>query len=646
MLTTRSDLTALYEHKNLSQYYACPNRDTAYNSLLTAINTHNDGHIVLTGDTGVGKTFLLRQFMREANASNFQAIYCPTGLIDFDQLVTFLLGELQINATAPGRHNQLLALKQHIQECAENNSRLVLIIDDAHKLNETLVQQLQNLIQPQSGAFRLIFSGQAALLDRIESWRSRYPLLANILLVHLSCLTSAATKKVINSWVLSIDELEFTADAIEQIAVHSKGRPALINKLCKHTIELALNTGTTAISAATVDMALADLRSDPKDSEELDHFQVIAMNPALLAKTDEQPEPDVPIPDQAVPRTNAFFNVIPSGAMVMLLLALLIPAALAGHWFYLQDEDDEAAVMASLNTELKVSASKQAVSVDNQEPVLSNTSNTAPVQAPEIIKSADLALPTQQAKITQSAIPTPKASEPATKLDEDLLFWGQIKDSNIAQPYTDYLVAFPNGEFAQIAKLRQQRFAKQQQAEIDRLLAKAQAALDKKLLTTPADNNVVKWTEAVLELDPNHATAQMMLQQAIDTYINWSTDKLEQRRLSSAATYLARAETLQQYASNEQASAIEVLSKQVATVQRRAASKSKRVASKSKSSRTSKSRQYRLVNYNRRNDDSVMGWLHQLDRQMQAVGRQIDRKMGTHNRNTVRQRDLRGFSSR
>lgn len=316
MLTSRIGTLSL---KHPLQHYACPNRDAAYTSLLTSIRAQSSNHIVLTGDSGVGKTYLLHRLVQETKSSTLKAIYCTAGTIDVSQLY-----ELQVSLAGSKRHHQLTAIRHYIQECSVNNIALVVIIDDAHQLDEAVVQQLLGLLQSQTAVFRLVLCGQTTLLDRINSWRSQYSLLANMFLVHLSCLTPAGTQKAINYWASVTDELEFTADAIERIELYSKGRPALINMICRQAMKLALAKGAATVCTTTVDFALAELESENKiASAVLNRLHTMEFNTAQML-AEKAPSAKTQIPA----KYPGFFKPRQTATVAMLVLALSVPVAL------------------------------------------------------------------------------------------------------------------------------------------------------------------------------------------------------------------------------------------------------------------------------------------------------------------------------
>ncbi len=84
------------------------------------------------------------------------------------------------------------------------------------------------------------------------------------------------------------------------------------------------------------------------------------------------------------------------------------------------------------------------------------------------------------------------------------------------------------------------------------LLARARDALANNRLTTPEDDNAVKWSRAVLELEPANAEARGMLQDTLGRYLDWAERELDRGQRYRAMDFLQRAAPLHEYASAAQ----------------------------------------------------------------------------------------------
>ena len=625
---------------DLQNYFACTTHETAYRSLLDGIHMH-EGCAVLSGAAGAGKTMLLRKLVREASSSALNLVYCPTGTLDFDQLLAFVCDELGLNMQAPDRSDSLAVFKQYLIACYDADTVFVMIVDDAHMLREEVIDQL--LALSRSGTvrrgLRLVFCGSPVLLDRLGGWRIRYPALASTFLVHLPRMSEAETTAFITCR-LKADALSlpFSGPAVESIVHHADGLPGSVDALCERVLALADRRGDIAISDETVSQAAAELAKIAEPAE-LKQPAPVPTSPA------EAPAAAAFNPDQTHIRfreTGRIVSLPPT--TLVLLIALLAPVA-AGGWFYWYSDEDISDVSAEAPgspaapvASLSVASIADTVADPEQATVTMTAGPAKSEMVQQTARSQQLEqVPEQVAEQIDIAF-----TEPADEAgpEADLQFWGRIKDSQDPTLYQDYLNAFPQGQFTKLAEFRLNRSTEPPTDELDAIIAKAQVALENDALTTPAENSAVKWAEAALQLDPENEAAHDVLRTVIDTYLEWSLQNFKRQRFGSASTYLQRVQSLEDYASAEQLAAIEVLDKQVSSEQDRAARLQAKRATRLQAKRARSTG-------NSRNRSFVTGaeaWFNQLDRDFQNLGQKIRREASTFGQHTAVSRE-QGYNS-
>jgi hypothetical protein len=209
--------------------------------------------------------------------------------------------------------------------------------------------------------------------------------------------------------------------------------------------------------------------------------------------------------------------------------------------------------------------------------------------APELAMPLSTPQPAQQSPISVD----PKQVE--------LTYWESIKNSNSVGDYKAYLDAYPDGVFAALAKVRVRRFdgqkastriarvepqtpvmpsSYQSQSASDvkkaississafsepeervatsasnadhRLVRKAQKAFRNNQLTSPPEDNAVKWSRHMLALDPNNVEAQDIMHKVIERYLNWTERDLARGNLAKAKEHIGEAWSLRSFAANEQ----------------------------------------------------------------------------------------------
>ena len=597
---------------DLKNYFSCTTHETAYRSLLDGIHMH-EGCVVLSGDAGAGKTSLLRKLVREASSSALELVHCPTGALDFDQLLAFVCDEIGLNLQAPDRSDSLAVFKQYLSVCYDANSVLVLIVDDAHMLREEVIDQLLALTR--SGTvrrgLRLVLCGAPALLDRLGAWRVRYPVMASAFLVHLPRLTEAETAALVKHRLeAGALDLAVSEPAVECIIHHAHGLPGGVDTLCERALALARQRGDLVISDETVSQAAAELDRKVQPTV-FTQPKLVPAPPAqkldtAVSKAEHATPVQAPVRDpKAAPVDSSWQRAIP---LSIVLLAPLIVGGwpvIVSNWSYFYGDKEPGVVSGVESPDPPAAPVASYRTVNKTEPVA-------------VLVASDIAL------LEESV------TEPA--LDADLQFWQRIKDSQDGAFYQDYLNAFPQGKFAKLADLRLQRLVEPQAEELNAIIAKARDAVEKKALTTPVDDNAVKWAETALQLDPQNEAAHQVLHTVIETYLAWSLQSLDRRRLSSASSYLQRVRTLEDHASEEQLAAIDVLGKQVSSAKRR-------------TTRTQPKR-VRSTRYtaSRNSPASATAWFNQLDRDFQNLGRKIRQEASTFGQYTATSRE-QGFNS-
>ena len=134
-------------------------------------------------------------------------------------------------------------------------------------------------------------------------------------------------------------------------------------------------------------------------------------------------------------------------------------------------------------------------------------------------------------------------------------------------------------------------------------LVKAQIALDKKLFTTPKDNNAILWAEEVLELDNDNTQAKAVISDVIDAYL----ERAEKRHRGKLKQWLDRVRPLQDYFSTEQRTMFETLNKQRRQARNRSNNRSNRSNKSNKPNRVGANNPA-VVNRSPSSDSSLDGY--------------------------------------
>jgi general secretion pathway protein A len=200
----------------------------------------NKGFLLLTGDIGTGKTTLINYFLKE-NDTNAIITSIPDpelSIVDFFELLSI---EFNINMDFETKGEFLIQFENFLRNTYSDRKKALLIIDEAQRLNQQLLEQIRlltNIERQDAKLINIFFVGQNELHELIMDERSKA--LRQRIAVHYNIepLTESETLDYIKHRlrVAGSEEEIFSPDAISEIYLFSKGYPRLINTICDRAL--------------------------------------------------------------------------------------------------------------------------------------------------------------------------------------------------------------------------------------------------------------------------------------------------------------------------------------------------------------------------------------------------------------------------
>ncbi|MBL7130017.1 MAG: AAA family ATPase [Candidatus Omnitrophica bacterium] len=228
-------------------FYQSDEHKAALTNILIEIRLRR-GLSVILGDIGTGKTTLSRklfQLLASRADIDFHMMLDPT----YDSEELFLLSliktfGIEVNLTDHNILELKSAIKDFLFQKGVNESKtIVLLIDEAQKLNSLSLEVLRMLLNYETNEFKLlqlVILGQVELQPRLIETRN---LLDRVSLLYtLSPFSIEETREMIEFRIRQAgyegsDKL-FNEEAIRQIYRHTEGYPRRIAMLCHKGLKL------------------------------------------------------------------------------------------------------------------------------------------------------------------------------------------------------------------------------------------------------------------------------------------------------------------------------------------------------------------------------------------------------------------------
>ncbi len=206
----------------------------------------SSGFLVLTGNVGTGKTTLIKRLVKMIDVAAIVATIPDPNLEGLD-FFNILSAEFKMNRKFESKGAFLIHFRKFLYGAAASHKKVLLIIDEAQRLNSELLEQIRLLSNIELDNRKLIsifFVGQSEFNNLLREERNRAFRQRITVQYHLEPLTAEETHRYIQHRlkVAGGKNNIFSLDAIREIYSFSRGYPRLINSLC----DLALFSGYMA----------------------------------------------------------------------------------------------------------------------------------------------------------------------------------------------------------------------------------------------------------------------------------------------------------------------------------------------------------------------------------------------------------------
>jgi general secretion pathway protein A len=242
--------------------YLSPAHARAKAYLESVVSTADD-FVVITGELGSGKTTLLDTFRRELEKGVVVAhlTHAPISTSEFLQAMLEQFGYL------PFRGNKaalLTTLNGYLAEQRAAGRKVLLLLDEAHNLVPTVLEQLRALLDAESDApspLSVILVGLPELNEHLDAPELTQLAQRARLRFHLAALTPDQTHGyIVHRLAIAGSQGReiFRPGCFEVIACYAGGAPRLINALCDAGMHIAATAGRDHVLPEDIEAAARD----------------------------------------------------------------------------------------------------------------------------------------------------------------------------------------------------------------------------------------------------------------------------------------------------------------------------------------------------------------------------------------------------
>jgi general secretion pathway protein A len=239
------------------------------------------GFLVLTGDVGTGKTAMIQYLIQSLDLATIVVTIPDPDMSKLD-FFNFLASELNMGQTFTSKGQFLIHFKKFLLKAFSDYQKVVLIIDEAQRLNHELLDEIRLLGNIDLSGMMLLnifFIGQnefASILMEEKNRSTRQRISANY---QIGPLSEDEVEAYIRHRlrVAGAAKQIFKLDAVKQIYHYAKGYPRLINIICDRALMTGYSSGEALITAGMVDecarelnVALGDVAAAPEQNKIVD----------------------------------------------------------------------------------------------------------------------------------------------------------------------------------------------------------------------------------------------------------------------------------------------------------------------------------------------------------------------------------------
>ena len=227
------------------------------------------GFILLAGDVGTGKTTMVNALLKEIDPS-YIILNITNPKWTFVEIIRYLAVKLEIDAKGKENFQILEELQTELEKLDDQGKRVVLIIDEAHLLSESALEDirlLSNVERNDKKLIQIVLVGQEEIFqtlqkDSLKTLKQRISINR-----HLQPLNQNETNDYITHrlQVAGRQSQLFSPKARALIWKRSQGVPRLINHICDNAMLIGYAAEAKLIGSGLIREVIMDMDSGHKN---------------------------------------------------------------------------------------------------------------------------------------------------------------------------------------------------------------------------------------------------------------------------------------------------------------------------------------------------------------------------------------------
>jgi general secretion pathway protein A len=255
--------------------FASEQSKEALESITEAIEQRK-GFVVLTGEVGTGKTLVLRCLIEAWEREEIPFAYFIGPRLSTMDFLSYVAFELGINATEgtatePSKGTLLRGLYAFLLEQFQKGLTTVLIIDEAHLMPRSVLEEIRvlaNFETAQQKLIQIVLSGQPELDKKLDSTELRSLKQRISVRCQLQPLRETDVRRYIEQRLEIAGAGEraatiFPLETVKAIHRYSGGIPRLVNNLCDQALIVTCARQLDAVPSEVIHSVAAHFRMGP-----------------------------------------------------------------------------------------------------------------------------------------------------------------------------------------------------------------------------------------------------------------------------------------------------------------------------------------------------------------------------------------------